>query len=253
VTNRQMLRRLSRFGPLFAVAAVAGYVLGACGGGDGSALTTRTDLTGTRPAVTGTRPTETVVTTVTNTETTTTEVTTSETTTVSEPPPPSPPPPPPAATTTEPASDASESAAWALIVLGLALAAALLIGGLVIARRRRGRAASWSSQLADLTRRSLVALDDVLREGSVVTGRIQALADEAGSLETRAPDDASKAAAARLRARLDDLAGTLETDRTLRLSSPPPSAEQLSYSTALIRQQVQQLQGVLRPPPAPSP
>ena len=44
---------------------------------------------------------------------------------------------------------------------------------------------------------------------------------------------------------------TLEGDRTLRLSSPPPSEDQLSYSTALIRRQVEQLQGILRPPPAP--
>ena len=55
----------------------------------------------------------------------------------------------------------------------------------------------------------------------------------------------------RLRAQLDDLASTLEGDRTLRLSSPPPSDDQLSYSTALIRRQVEQLQGILRPPPAP--
>jgi hypothetical protein len=91
-------------------------------------------------------------------------------------------------------------------------------------------------------------MDDVLARGSVVTGQIQALASEAQSLEARAPDDRSRAAAAEVRARLDDLAATLESDRTLRLSSPPPSAEQVSYSTALIRQQVEQLQSVLRPP-----
>jgi hypothetical protein len=47
---------------------------------------------------------------------------------------------------------------------------------------------------------------------------------------------------------LDDRAGTLETDRKLRLGSPPPSSEQLGYSTALINQQVAELQGLLRPP-----
>jgi hypothetical protein len=105
----------------------------------------------------------------------------------------------------------------------------------------------------DLSRRTLVALDDVLRDGSVVTGRVQALAAEARSLESRAPDEPARAAAAQLRGRLDELAATLEADRTLRMSSPPPSAEQLSYSTALIHQQVEQLQDVLRPPPAPGP
>jgi hypothetical protein len=92
-------------------------------------------------------------------------------------------------------------------------------------------------------------MDDVLAQGSVVTGQIQALAAEARTLEANAPDEAATAEAGRLRAELDDLASTLEGDRTLRLSSPPPTEEQLSYSAALIRRQVEQLQGILRPPP----
>jgi hypothetical protein len=120
--------------------------------------------------------------------------------------------------------------------------------GILLWRRQRAQAASWSTQLADLSRRSLVALDAVLTQGSVVTGQIQALAAEARSLETRAPDDPSRADASLLRGPLDDLAGALETDRALRLGSPPPSAEQVSYSTAVIHQQVEALQRVLRPP-----
>jgi hypothetical protein len=129
--------------------------------------------------------------------------------------------------------------------------AAALVTGIVVWRHSRAGAARWSAQSADLNQRSLRATDDVLARGSLVTGRIQALATEARSLEGHAPDDRSRAAAAQVRARLDDLAGTLEADRTLRLGSPPPSQEQLSYSTALIRQQVEQLQGVLRPAAAP--
>ena len=91
----------------------------------------------------------------------------------------------------------------------------------------------------------------MLSQGSVVTGQIQALAAEARTLEASAPDEAATAEAGQLRAQLDDLAGTLEGDRTLRLSSPPPAEEQLSYSTALIRRQVEQLQGILRPPSPP--
>jgi hypothetical protein len=232
---------------VLAVAAVAGYVLGACGGGDGGALTTGTRLTGTRTVLTGTgvaptQPTQTVVTTVTTAETT--EVTTTAEQV-------SPTPPPPAVTETQTSSTSSR--AWGWIALGIGVAAALLIG-ILIWRRNRARTASWSSQMADLNRRCLVALDDVLANGSVVTGHVQALAAEAQSLEERAPDDLSRTAAARLHARLDDLAGTLEADRTLRLASPPPSREQISYSTALIRQQADQLQGVLRPPrPGESP
>ena len=94
----------------------------------------------------------------------------------------------------------------------------------------------------------------MLAQGSVVTGQIQALAAEARTLEANAPDDASRADASRVRSQLGELAETLEGDRTLRLGSPPPSEEQLSYSTALIRRQVEQLQAVLRPPqPPPAP
>jgi hypothetical protein len=151
--------------------------------------------------------------------------------------------------TTTGAESSSSSTPWGWIALGLALAAALVIGILLWLRHRhRAGAADWGAATADLNRRALVALDDVLAKGSVVTGQIEALAAEAGSLEARAPDDPSQAAAARVRERLDELAATLEADRTLRLSSPPPSEEQLTYSTALVRQQVEQLQGVLRPP-----
>ena len=102
--------------------------------------------------------------------------------------------------------------------------------------------------MSDLRRRSLVTLDAVIADGSLVTGQVEALAAEAASLEARAPGDAERADSARVRASLDELAETLQTDRTLRLNSPPPSAEQLEYSTARIRHQAQELQGVLRPP-----
>ena len=142
---------------------------------------------------------------------------------------------------------ATTSTPWGWIILGLALAAAL-VAGILIWRRRQAGSAAWSRHMADLTQRCFVLLDDVLARGSVVTGHVQALAAEAQTLETRAPDDLSRRTAGRLRAQLADLAAALETDRALRLGSPPPSAEQLSYSTALIRQQVNELQGVLRPP-----
>jgi hypothetical protein len=137
------------------------------------------------------------------------------------------------------------------MALAVALLAALAIG-FILWRRQRSEHASWAAQTEDLGRRSLLAMDDVLARGSIVTGKVQALAAEAESLEGRAPDQPSKASAALLRARLDDLAATLEADRNLRLSSPPPSEEQLDYSSALIRQQVEQLQAVLRRPTGPA-
>ena len=209
-------------------------MLGTFGAGVGSAQGTDATVTATTTAVVTTE----VTTTATETETTEHTATTVQTTTV-----------PP--TTTEPATTAAESSSsstpWGWIALGLGVAAALLIGFLVWQRNRAG-ARDWTARSEHLNRRCLVALDNVLASGSVVTGQIEALAAEARALETSAPDDHSRAAATNVRGRLEELAKALEADRTLRLGSPPPSQEQVSYSTALIRQQVEQLQGALRPP-----
>lgn len=261
------LRLLTRAAPLAAL-AVAGFLLGSCGGGEG-ALTTGTGLTATRPArtetgpvVTRTTPTLTAPTRTnespTEPVTTAPEPTTTESaTTVTEP---SEPPvtltttetettiiplPTTTATTAEPESS-SDSTPWGWIALALALAG-LAVLGLVLWRRRHTQAASWGRRLDDLSRRSLLALDDVVAQGSLVTGGVQTLADEARSLESSAPDDQSSSAAAALRVRLDDLATALEADRKLRLGSTPPSDEQLAYSTALIHHEVEQLQSHLRP------
>jgi hypothetical protein len=268
--RRRALLRLGLTGPGLAVVAVVGFLLAACGGGDGSAVT-RSGASVTRPAATATRPAV-------------TQTRTSETTPAPPPPPETPPPPPllpppsappapppppalqppppppveppppvPPPTLTVEDESSTSSRAWGWIALVVGLAVASLVG-ILLWRRQRAHAASWSTQLTDLSRRSLVALDAVLSEGSVVTGQIQALAAEARSLEAQAPDDPSRADASRLRGPLDELAGALEADRALRLSSPPPSAEQLSYSTAVIHQHVEALQAELRPPsPGPPP
>ena len=59
--HRRALRRFGLVGSGLAVIAVAGFLVGACGGGEGEALTTRTGVTATRPAATvtptRTRPT----------------------------------------------------------------------------------------------------------------------------------------------------------------------------------------------------
>jgi hypothetical protein len=205
--------------------ALCGFALGACGGGGGGAIGSLS------VTLTRTIPTRTVT-------------TTTPGATVTQPPPP-PPAPLPAQTTASASS--SSSTPWGWIILGVALLLALLVG-LVLWRRHRAGAADWGRQTAEFNRRVLVALDDVLAKGSVVTGQVEALASEARGFEARAPDDASGAAVATVRARLDELASALETDRTLRLSTPPPSREQVAYSTALIRQQAEQLRATLRPP-----
>jgi len=262
------LRQLARVVPLTAL-AVAGFLLGSCGGGEGGALTTGTGLTGTRPARTETGPVVTRTTPTLTAPTRTNESPTEPVTTAPEPSTtesvptetePSEPPvtvtsvetettlipvPTTTDTTPEPASSTDEGTPWGWIALALALAAAAVLG-LVLWRRQHTKAASWGHRLDDLSRRSLLALDDVVAQGSLVTGQVQTLADEARSLESSAPDDQSSSAAAALRVRLDDLAAALEADRKLRLGSTPPSEEQLAYSTALVHHEVEQLQSHLR-------
>jgi hypothetical protein len=251
------------------VAAVVGFLLGACGGGGGTSVgpisgatvtrtseataaqptlptrtrtlaapattaeTTTVEVTTTEPAPTTTRPslTVTVATTTTAAETTTTT--------------PAVVTPPPTTTAAETSSSNETPWGWIALVLGVAGVVALALG---LWSRKRSRASSWGGHLADLSRRTLVALDEVRSQGSVVTGQIQALEAEARDLERHAPDERATAAAAQLRGGLEELVGALEGDRALRLASPPPSEEQLAYSTALIRQQAEQLQGVLRSP-----
>ena len=263
------LRQPARVACLAAL-AVAGFLLGSCGGGEG-ALTTGTGVTATRPERTSTGPVVPTRTTPTLTAptrtnesptepvTTAPETTTAESaTTVTEPSTTEPPVtvttvetettvipvPTTTAATAEPASSTDDTP-WEWIALALALAAAAVLG-LVLWRRRRTGAATWSRRLDDLSRRSLLALDDVVARGSLVTGEVQTLADEARSLEPGAPDDQSSSAAAALRVRLDDLATAMEADRKLRLGSTPPSEEQLAYSTALVHHEVEQLQSHLR-------
>jgi hypothetical protein len=247
-----------RIAAALGVAAAAGFLLGACGGGGGGSslgqvsgatapavptapartrtlaapATTTVAVTTTAPAPPTSTPERTI--TIRQETTTTTATTTIAVTPV-------------ATTAPEPASSEETPWGWIALVLAIAGVAALVLG---LWSRRRSRASSWSTHLGDLTRRALVALDDVLARGSVVTGQIQALAAEARTLERHAPDDHASAAAAQVRAGLDELAEALEADRALRLASPPPSEDQLDYSTALIRQLVEQLEGVLRAPPA---
>lgn len=200
--------------------ALAGFALGACGGGaGGGALSTRTGLTVTRTTVTRTTATTTVA--------------------------PAPPPPPAAATTT--AESSSSSTPWGWILLGLGLALLLLIV-LLVWHRRRTSAEDWGHETAQLNRRALATLDDVFAKGSVVAGHVDALAGEARSLEARAPDEPSRAAAASVRGRLEELAEVLERDRALRLGTPAPSAAQLNYSDALIREQAEELRRALHHP-----
>lgn len=235
---RIISRKPVRAGAALIFLAVAGFGLAAVGASSGQAQGTLTTVTATGTVTTTATLTEsqtTVVTAITTVEATTTATlptsTTAPTTTA-----------PTTATTT--AESSSTSTPWVWIILGLVLAAALIGIGLWL--RSRGRATAWHSKAESLNRRCLVALDDVLAQGSVVTGKVEALAADARALEASAPDDAARASVGAVRSKLEELVRALESDRTLRLGSTSPSQEQLSYSTSLIRQQVEQLQGSLR-------
>jgi hypothetical protein len=257
--------------------------LGACGGGDGSALSgataTRPAATATRPAVTATRPerTQPAVTATTTEPATTEAVETENTDTESAAPPitltqttitptiaptvtltatetqiPTQTEEPETTAETESVGSASSSddTPWGWILLGAALVvAAVAVGAYAIRRRRAGVALDRHAD--DLARRTLTTLDDVRVQGSIVTGSVQALAGEARSLEHRAGDDAERRRLASLAGGLEGLAHALETDRSLRLASPPASEAQLIYSTSLIRRHVDEVDSLLRPPPGP--
>ncbi len=159
---------------------------------------------------------------------------------------------------TKPATAAAEETSsdddtpWAWILLAAALVGIAVLGFLWW-RRRRAAARTWATRSEALVRRTLVSLDEVTGAGSVVTGRVEALAAEARELEAGAPDAASRASVGGLRAGLDELARALEADRALRFESPPPSDEQLAYSSALIGEQVAQLRRRLLPPDPTAP
>jgi len=264
-------------------------LLAGCGGGDGSALSgataTRPTPTATRPGVTATRPERTQPTVTATTPeptapatTEAVETETESTDTGSAAPPPitltqttitptiaptvtltatetqAPTQTEEPSTTAETESVASTSSSddtpWGWILLGAALVvAAVAVGAYAIRRRRAGVALDRHAD--DLARRTLTTLDDVRVQGSIVTGSVQALAGEARSLEHRAGDDSERRRLANLAGGLEGLAHALETDRSLRLASPPASEAQLNYSTSLIRRHVDEVDALLRPPPGP--
>jgi len=263
-------------------------LLAGCGGGDGSALSgataTRPAPTATRPGVTATRPERTQPTVTATTPEPTAPATTEEvetetestdtgsaappitltqttitptiaptvtlTATETQIPTQTQEPETTAGTESVASASSSDDTPWGWILLGAALVvAAVAVGAYAIRRRRAGVALDRHAD--DLARRTLTTLDDVRVQGSIVTGSVQALAGEARSLEHRAGDDAERRRLADLAGGLEGLAHALETDRSLRLASPPASEAQLNYSTSLIRRHIDEVDALLRPPPGP--
>jgi len=130
-----------------------------------------------------------------------------------------------------------------------ALVAVLVIIGMLVFLLRRRRRQQWrlegrgaaaeASSLLGVLNSGLAGLDDPARaartwsdlesRGARLHARLQALAGTA-------PDAVSGAAIAGLNRDLQTLRAAVDADRAVRLGPPPPTAEQLGYSSAVIRQ-----------------
>jgi hypothetical protein len=128
------------------------------------------------------------------------------------------------------------------------VAVLLIIGMLVFLLRRRARqqwrdrargAAAEASSLLGVLAAGLADLDEPARaartwsdleaRGVHLHGRLQRLAAEA-------PDERDGMAIVGVDRDLQSLRSAVEADRSMRLGPPPPTAEQLGYSEAVIRQ-----------------
>jgi hypothetical protein len=194
--------------------------------------TTPTTTTPTTAPTTTSRPTTSTSTTI---PTTTTSSTTSTTT--------------PATTTTTTGSSGVSGKTIALIVL--AVIAALLVGLLVVLILRRRNRAQWQTEargavaeasgLAGVVSQGLASLEEpafAARTWSDVDLRGARLHSQLQGLAARAPDEQAGAVVGGMDHDLQSLRSALDADRALRLGPPPPTAEQLGYSAAVVRQRL---------------
>ena len=260
-----------------AVGVIAGILFVACGGSDGNrppiALPTTTErTTTTRAPVTST--TEASSTSTTKASTTTTErattttgatsttaratttteapTTTEAATTTTE----------AATTTTEAATTTTEAAApetvpvaenveptgdtvWPWVVLILLVVAAIV--ALIVSHRRGDKAseASWLQALDRAVGDGRLVIDE-LRHGSgaapeaepALGRRLRTLDATLTSLQAGSPSDADRTAITDARRAIGELVVAIDGDVRLQIGPPPPTAEQLATSRALINQHV---------------
>ncbi len=141
----------------------------------------------------------------------------------------------------------------ALIIL--AVVAALLIILLIVVVLRRQRREQWAREardavadgtgLAGVVSQGLAALDQPVlaaRTWSDLDSRGARLHGRLGVLAERAPDERSGAVVTGMDRDLQALRSAVEADRALRVGPPAPTAEQLGYSAAVVRQRLADLQ-----------
>ena len=135
------------------------------------------------------------------------------------------------------------------LIVGAIAVAVLLVVIVVLLMRRRGsgqwrdeavQAAAEGRSVLGLTTHGLATLDqpafaaqtwsDLDAQGAQLHQRLQGLARKTP------PDEWAGSAVTRLDHALQALRSSVEADRALRLGPPPPTAEQLGYSEAVVRQ-----------------
>ena len=272
-----MTRRRPTGTRLVLLSTLAAVIFVACGGNDGNrppiALPTTTERTTTTAGATSTteapsttdrttttRPTTTDRTTTTEAptteRTTTTEVqttTTARVTTTTE------------APTTTGAADAAPATVpaaetvaqtgdtvWPWVVLILLVIAAIV--AMVVSHRRENKAseASWTQQVDRAVSDGKLIIDE-LRQGAgagpdaepALARRLRTLDATLTSLQARSPSNADRTALTDTRRAIADLVAALDGDVRLRIGPPPPTAEQLAASRALINQHALDLDDTL--------
>jgi hypothetical protein len=140
------------------------------------------------------------------------------------------------------------SAATIALIVAIVAAVALIVAVIVLLNRHRARdrwigaarqAVAEGQRLISSVVHGLATLgqptaaahtwSDVEAQGAQLHRRLQGLSG-------RPPDEGAAAAAARADQTLQELRAAVDSDRALRLGPPPPTAEQLGYSEAVVRQ-----------------
>jgi hypothetical protein len=136
------------------------------------------------------------------------------------------------------------------LIVAIVLAVVLIVLVILLLVRRRGReqwetnargAAAEASSLVGVVTQGLTSLDEpaaAARTWSAVETRGARLHDRLRGLAQRPPDEQDGAVVNRMDQSLQSLRSALDADRSLRVGPPPPTAEQLGYSTAVVRQRL---------------
>jgi hypothetical protein len=252
---RQALMKRTWFGltVIVAVAALSGVVPAA------AQDTTTTAAPPTTSSVTTTAPTTSPTTEVPTTPATTIPSTTTvarSTTSSSE-----------STTSTSIASTSGGSSTGTTIgLIAAAVVVVALIVGLVLILLRRRKRTQWSTSartvaaeaadLAAAVERGLPLLRDPGAAAQVwadLNARVARMRTRLRTLGPAAPDERARAVTSRAAQALDGLQASIETDRGLRIGPPTPTADQLGYSEAVLRQRAAELERAAEELDSPQP